>query len=62
MRWRNSCMALEATSRSPPAPALAGNDTAHMLFAYSDGANVHIADVEFAQTDTAGGDGTSTDT
>ena len=29
---------------------LAANDTAHMLFAYSDGANVHIADVEFANS------------
>ena len=31
-----------------------------MLFAYSDGANVHIADVEFGQN-TAPGAGTSTD-
>jgi hypothetical protein len=28
-------------------PGLAADTAAHILFAYSDGANVHIADVEF---------------
>ncbi len=43
------------------AAALTAGDTAHMLFAYSDGANVHIADVEFFNSGAGGSTGTSTD-
>ena len=44
------------------AAALGAGDTAHMIFAYSDGANVHLADVEFFRNTTdALATGASTD-